>query len=58
MKVGDLVKYKDTFKGYEDFVGLIIATNGGGFDIQWANRIHSRFTVELPEFIEKIEHES
>jgi len=58
MKVGDLVKYKDTFRGYEGFVGLIIATNGGGFDIQWANRIHNRVTVELPEFIEKIERES
>tara|TARA_B100000029_G_scaffold179447_1_gene176994 strand:- start:1238 stop:1414 length:177 start_codon:yes stop_codon:yes gene_type:complete len=58
MKVGDLVRYKDTFRGYEDLVGLIIATNGGGFDVQWANRIYSRFTVELPEFIEKIEHES
>ena len=54
VKVGDLVKYKDTFKGYEGFVGLVIATNGEGFDVQWCGRIHSRFTVELPEFIEKI----
>ena len=58
MKVGDFVKYRDTFRGYEGFVGLIIATNGGGFDVHWCGRIHRRFTAELPEFIEKIEHES
>jgi len=55
MKVGDLVKYKESFRGYEGFIGLIVATNGEGFDVQWAGRIHSRTTVELPEFIEKIE---
>ncbi len=55
MKVGDLVKYKQSFKAYEGFIGLIIATNGEGFDVQWAGRAHCRTTVELPEFIEKIE---
>jgi len=55
MKVGDLVKYKQSFKAYEGFIGLIIATNGEGFDVQWAGRRHPRTTVELPEFIEKIE---
>lgn len=55
MKVGDLVKYKESFKGFEGFIGLIISTNGLAFDIQWAGRTHSRTTVELPEFLEKIE---
>ena len=55
MKVGDLVKYKESFRGYGGFIGLIIATNGEGFDVQWAGRIHSRTTVELSEFIEKIQ---
>ena len=56
MKVGDLVKYRDTMRGMGGLVGLIVATNGEGFDVQWLQRREwhggSQTTTELPMFIE------
>jgi len=56
VKVGDLVKYRDTMRGMGGLVGLIVATNGEGFDVQWLQRREwhggSQTTTELPMFIE------
>ena len=56
VKVGDLVKYKDEMRGMGGLVGLIIATNGEGFDVRWLQRRAwhggSQTTTELTFFIE------
>ena len=56
VKVGDLVKYNDNMRGMGGLVGLIVATNGEGFDVQWLQRRTehggSQTTTELAFFIE------
>ena len=65
MKIGDLVRYNSSLFGLEDCLGIIVASNGEAFDVQWADR-HSRkrlprggsfnesaaISTELPEFLE------
>ncbi len=56
MKVGDLVKYRNHARGLGGLVGLVIRTNGEGFDVQWLHHqgapAHSLTTTEVSEFIE------
>ena len=61
MKVGDLVRYQDECVAEEDgLVGLVIATNGEAFDVQWIQPRPPglQTTVELPMFVETIENET
>ena len=60
MKVGDLVRYQGVVRGLDGLVGLVIATNGEGFDIQWVQPRPAglQTTVELSMFIEKVENET
>lgn len=60
MKVGDLVRYQGVVRGLDGLVGLVIATNGEGFDVRWIQHRLERLqtTVELPMFIEKVENET
>ena len=60
MKVGDLVKFKQKFRGLDNLIGTIIAENGKGFDILWVVPVDPPFgqgapaniQTELPEFLE------
>ena len=58
MKVGDLVRYQGVVRGLDSLVGLVIATNGKGFDVHWIQPrpMGLQTTVELPMFIEKVEN--
>jgi hypothetical protein len=60
MKVGDLVRYQGVVRGLDGLVGLVIATNGEGFDVRWIQQRPERLqtTVELSMFIEKVENET
>jgi len=59
VKVGDLVRYRPEVRGMGGQVGLIIRTNGEGFDVRWLQRraLHpgSLTTTEVSMFIEKVE---
>ena len=56
MKVGDLVRYQYAVRGMNGLMGLIVATNGEGFDVRWIQQRKGNLqtTTEVSWFLEVI----
>ena len=57
MKIGDLVRYDKALSGLEKCMGVIVATDGLAFVVQWLGR-HTlggqETSVELADFLEVV----
>ena len=52
MKVGDLVKYKDTVRGMQHYKGIVVGWNGLFPDVLWFNTgIRETEPIEFMEVI-------
>ena len=56
VKVGDLVRYQYAVRGMNGLMGLIVATNGEGFDVRWIQQRKGNLqtTTEVSWFLEVI----
>ena len=52
MKVNDLVKYKDTVRGMQNYKGIVVGWNGSFPDVLWFNTGERQ--TEVIQFIEVI----